>query len=138
MRYSVILASCVAGLDDLNRDPPAFEHPPYLVQKILDQTSSVLEGIRPARIVLAPVPVVDGHLAPIESRPGRRYPVCIVEADQPLAIRRMQGECVAQSVRSPGGPPNAPDLKSHEIVLGVPVYATVEGEKKFEGVFRRV
>jgi hypothetical protein len=68
------------------------QHGLNLVEKVVDQGFGVFERIWPAGVVLGPMPVIPRVRLLLEPRDSGRASMSVVEANQSLAIRRMQSE----------------------------------------------
>jgi hypothetical protein len=88
------------------------------------------EGVRAPGILAGPVPVVMRRRARAQARSQRRDSVGIVETDQPGALRIMQGEGVAQPVRSLRGRGRAPDLELEPVSALEMMNAPVERQQE--------
>src|SRR3546814_11645522 len=70
------------------------------IEEIIDQRFGILEGVGNAFVLWSSVPVVVGIRATLETRPGLRDAMGIVEAQNAVAVLVVKRKGIPQAVRS--------------------------------------
>lgn len=127
----------VAGANLSPADPELGQHPLNFRLEIPEQLIGSRDTLWPRFIIPRAVPVIVLSARPVEPRALRQHPVGIVEADQPIAVRVVQRERIAHSVRTFWRRRNPFDLELQPIALFEMMNASIKGQQNLKCVLIR-